>query len=409
MNPFKHAAAWMWVCTLLMVGCANHGPVLAGDALFRDALFAPPPAGIDAEAAFALSPAMRRYADTVLQPLMLGNNPERALIEALQDKGLLQLEYDASTTRTAASAFEARAGNCLSLVLMTGAFAEYFGFEVHYQEVFVQPSWSRSGALEMASRHINLRLVPHDASLGVNTGQGAVLQRSRGGPGGGFTVDFLPPETAALHLAREISHDTVKAMFLNNRAAELLADGQVDAAYWWVRESIRDVPAFSDAYNLLGVIYQHHGNPAQAESVLRHALALEPDKTLVMSNLAGLLEHNGALEEAQQLRARIALIAPYPPFYFFDAGVTALKAGQYATARTLFGREIKRDAGSAECYFGLALADLGLGETDAARVALAEARERSTTRQSRAIYSAKLDWLKANGYSRGSHPRGGDG
>lgn len=409
MNPFKPAAWWMCVCILLTAGCATRVPVPDGDTLFRDALFAQPPAPIDAEAAFALSPAMRRYAETVLRPLMRADNPERALIEALQDKGLLQLEYDAAITRTAASAFEARAGNCLSLVLMTGAFADYFGFEVHYQEVFVQTSWSRSGVLEMASRHINLRIVPHDAIIGVNTEPNAPMQRLRNGQSKGFTVDFLPPENAALRLAREISHDTVKAMYLNNRAAELLAEGQVDAAYWWVHTSIDSVPAFSDAYNLLGVIYQHHGNPAEAESVLRRALALEPDKALVMSNLASLLEQNGGLEEAHQLRARLALIEPYPPFYFFDAGITALKAGQYAAARTLFGREIKRDASSPECYFGLALADLGLGENDAARVALAEARERSTTRQSRAIYSAKLDWLKANGYSRGSHPHDGDG
>ena len=53
----------------------------------------------------------------------------------------LGLEYDATSTRTASEAYAARAGNCLSLVIMTSAFAKALGLPVYYQRVFVDESW----------------------------------------------------------------------------------------------------------------------------------------------------------------------------------------------------------------------------------------------------------------------------
>ena len=63
-----------------------------------------------------------------------------------------------STTRTAAQAFDARAGNCLSLVIMTSALARHLGMPVQYHSVFVEETWSRSGDLLVSSGHVNLTL-----------------------------------------------------------------------------------------------------------------------------------------------------------------------------------------------------------------------------------------------------------
>ncbi len=57
-----------------------------------------------------------------------------ALFEALYSKGQLKLEYDSAKTRNAAQAFAARSGNCLSLVIMTAAFAKEMGTAGHLPE-----------------------------------------------------------------------------------------------------------------------------------------------------------------------------------------------------------------------------------------------------------------------------------
>ena len=355
---------------------------------FEDALFQPPATAVDTRQVLALSPAMQHYADTQLKPAMR-HEGEGALIEALYNSGQLKLEYDAEITRTAAGAFEARAGNCLSLVLMTGAFANYLGLPVHYRELVSSETWTRSGTLALANRHVNLSLSRRSAAPRISLGESLSDE---------LVIDFLPSEAAARHRARVIPEATVIAMYVNNRAAELLAQGQLDEAYWWAREAIISAPRYTDSYNTLGVIYQQHGNPEAAERILRYALVLEPENTMAMSNLIGSLKALGRSDEARQLAQRLAAIEPFPPFYFYDLGMAALERGDYAEARRLLRREVSREADQPDAHFLLAIANLHLGDPRAAQRHLARAIDNSTTLRSRELYSAKLDWLKSQGY-----------
>ncbi len=376
---------------LLLAGCAAAPPLRpAPPPPFADALFKPPATPVDVSQLFAMSPAMQRYADDVLRPAMRFGSSERALIEALYEDGQLKLEYDAERTRTAASAFEARAGNCLSLVMMTGAFARYFDMPFRYQEVFTTPSWSRSGKLAFSNRHVNLSLTMQSSDTRITVGER--------GENASLTVDFMPPTQATQRRSRTISEKIITAMYLNNRAAELLADGKLDEAYWWARKAIESVPDYTDSYNTLGIIYQQHGDLAKAEDVLLHALALEPENTIPMSNLAGLLKVRGKAAEAAKLEQKLAQLEPYPPFHFYDQGMVALKAGDFETARQLFQREVNREAYQADANFWLGVAEMYLGDHKSAKRHLSKAVDHSTTSSNRAVYSAKLDWLKSQGY-----------
>ena len=61
-------------------------------------------------------------------------------------------------TRNAAQAFDARAGNCLSLVVMTAALAKELGLQVEYNSAYTEETWSRNGALLLRSGHINITI-----------------------------------------------------------------------------------------------------------------------------------------------------------------------------------------------------------------------------------------------------------
>ena len=117
-----------------------------------------------------------------------------------------------------------------------------------------------------------------------------------------MTVDFLPPQKCrAAHAL--IGEHTIVAMYMNNRAAEAFAKGQVNEAYWWVRGAIGQDPHFVSAYNTLGVIYRRHGNPAEAQKVLAFALEREPRNTRIMSNLVGRSQRPGKGRGGDRLRA----------------------------------------------------------------------------------------------------------
>ncbi|MEO8537925.1 MAG: hypothetical protein ABI533_10370, partial [Betaproteobacteria bacterium] len=133
---------------LLLAACAAAPPqpaVADVDALFTDARFPRPADAVRASDVFALSPAMREYLEHDVARLARAQGSQRGLFSALTANGMLRLEYDGAITRNASQAFAARSGNCLSLVIMTAAFAREMGIPVSYQNVFVDETWSRSG------------------------------------------------------------------------------------------------------------------------------------------------------------------------------------------------------------------------------------------------------------------------
>ena len=379
---------WLAAVTLVLAGCAaapsDSNPQADSAGILHDTLFAKPNQRVSPDVVFARSESMRRYVDVEIADLIAAKGRQRALYEALYSKNQLKIEYDAAITRNAAEAFDARSGNCLSLVIMTAALAKELGLAVHVQPVFTDEAWTRTDGLVFASGHVNVTL-----GRKVNDPRVArVTERQV------MTIDFLPVGEFQVQHAYNIGEETIIAMYMNNRAAELLAIGQVDDAYWWARGAIVQDPQFLSSYNTLGIIYRHHGNARESEHVLRYVLAREPNNAHVMSNLALVLKQQGRLEESQALMRRVAEVQPFPPFYFFDRGMVALRQNDYAGARDLFLKELGRDPYSHEVHFALAAAYFGLGDIASTRTYLTRAMENSTTRREHDIYAAKLDRIK---------------
>src|SRR5205085_8990753 len=145
---------------LALTACAGMPAPPSSEDLFRDAFFAAPRDHIDAADVFAMSDAMQRYARTEIAARARQLGRQQALVDALYHRQQLKLDYEAATTRNAAEAFEARSGNCLSLVIMTAAFAKELGLQIEYRSAFLEETWSRSGDLVFRSGHVNVTLGP---------------------------------------------------------------------------------------------------------------------------------------------------------------------------------------------------------------------------------------------------------
>ena len=371
--------------SLLLGGCAGTPQVAAPPPLFADASFKPPSEPIGAQNLFTLSPAMQAYAHSpAFEAQLRSKGLERGLIDALYSKTDLKLEYDSSRTRTAAETYAARAGNCLSLVVMTAAFARELGMTVHFRSVMVDETWSRDGGIYLVSSHVNIALGHRRPSslLYDETSEHELV------------VDFLPPPDASRLRSRQLEEEDIVALYLNNRAAESLVQGKIDDAYWWARAAVATKPPSAIAYNTLGVIYQRHGDLVMAERALRTALEREPESIVVMQNLGPLLAATGRPAEAADMARRVKAVEPVPPFQYFDKGMVALKAGDYDGARKLFEREVKRAPYYDEFHFWLAVTLLRLGQAKEAREQLAQAIDTSTKSDNRQLYSAKLAHLR---------------
>lgn len=371
------------LCAWALAACAElprQAAAAVPAQLLRDEWFDKPPSLLDADAVFAVDDAMRRYLAERNQTLRREGR-SKGLIDALYSRGELQLEYDASHTRTASQAFAARAGNCLSLVLMTSALAKELGLSVQYHSAFTEETWTRSGALLLRSGHINI-------TLGTR-----LIDRNWREDPRQWTVDFLGPGELRGLRTRMIDEATVVAMFMNNRAAEALARDATAEAYWWARQGLRSDPAFLGALNTLGVVYQRAGRDAAAEQVFVEVLRRDPQHTQALHNTVQLLERQGRQAEARPLAARLAALEPEPPYHWFVQGQQALRRGDARAARELFAREVARADYSSEFHYWLAVAEYQLGEEEAARHHMQRAEALSTTRGERELYAAKLAWL----------------
>ncbi len=374
------------VFSLLLAACASTQAPPRADDLFNDHFFAPPSQRINVADVFAVSSAMKNYLNSPdIARQIHTEGPQSGLFNALYIKSELKLEYESTMTRNAAQTFDTRYGNCLSLVIMTAAFAHELGLTVHFQQVIMDASWTRNGDIYFASDHVNVSLAKK-----LNTIIETPYDQSRL-----MTIDFLPPEDITGQRLIDINEATVVAMYMNNRAAETLAAGQVNDAYWWVREAIRQDPHFLSSYNTLGVIYRRHGNLPQAEQAFRRVFALEPNNTVIMYNLAEVLHDQGRVAESEALTVKLAQLEPDAPFHYFNLGMEAMRAGNYQLAKALFTKELRRDPYYHEFQFWLGIACLHLGETEEATKHLSIALQNSTTRHDHDLYAAKLDFLKA--------------
>jgi Tfp pilus assembly protein PilF len=377
---------------LLGLGACASAPPPLPTGLLRDAAYRAPVEGPPPAAALtALSPGLRAFLVAQGWAQAPRHDARRALIAALYRPRSaggpgLRLEYESARTRTAAEAFEAGAGNCLSLVLLTTALARQLELPVGFQAVQVRPTHSLAGSLTLTSGHVNV-------VLGARATPGT-LYRSEPEP---LVVDFLPARELGALQTLPLGEATVRAMFFNNRAVELLAADHVHEAYWHAREALAQDPAFLPAVNTLGVVHQRAGLPDAAEQAFRHVLAGDARSLPALRNLHGLLRQQGRTDEAAPLAERLAALQPEAPFQWLLAARDALALGDGAGAVALLQRELRLQPEHPEVHAALANAHLRLGQGALARRHLALALAYSTQHGERLRLEAKLGRLGGAG------------
>ncbi len=373
--------------SLLLGACASPPPLSStqAQALFNDALFSAPSDIIKTDEVFALSAEMRQFIAVDISDQLRIKGLQQGLFDALFSEGKLKIDYDASNTKNAAQAFAARTGNCMSLVLMTAAFAKEIGLDVQFQNVRLKPSWSRNGALLFNAGHVNVTLLEKHTPKSFFSG----VRRQ-------MTVDFLPPEDMR-HLATEIiSENTTIAMYMNNRAAESLAQNQLDNAYWWVRSAIMQDVFYLSPYNTLGAIYRAHGDLQLALNAFEFALGQDPKDSSVMLNLSYTLRALGRYDEAEILAKRAEKERPYQAYHFFSLGQQAMKEENFLAAKEFFNKEVQNAPENPEFHFWLASALIQLGDLTSAEQAISQAIKYSISPRDTKMYLIKLDEIKAD-------------
>jgi hypothetical protein len=373
--------------TWLLTACQTVPPLPPVNDLFHDEWFTPASVRINAQDALAVSDSMREYAHRKM-PRQMGRvdlpDKRRALIDLMYRKSGLHLDYDSTETRTASEAFEARTGNCLSLVLLTSAIAKEMNLPVRYQSVIGVTDWSQADNLFVSIGHVNLVMDQVPADFEWTNWSATPL-----------VVDFLPPEKANVLETRLISEETVLAMYLNNRAVESLIKGQIDNASWWARAALLEDRNFFSTYVTFGVIYRTVHHPEMANFVLERASSQDPDNTTLLTDRILVLRDLGKAQEANALATRLVALDPHPPMSYYKQAQVEMNAGHFESARRLYEKEIARDPFHHEFEFGLARVYFSLNDTKQTAIHLKRAMDLSTSKETHTLYASKLEHLNA--------------
>ena len=133
-------------------------------------------------------------------------------------------------------------------------------------------------------------------------------------------------------------------------------DGRLDAAEAAYRVVLAQLPDHFDALHLLGVVATHRGNPAEAVTLIRRALAIVPTNASAHYNLGNaldeLLDHEAAIGSYRKA------IEIQPDYFLahFSSGAAHTARHDYEAAVACFDQAIAINPDVAEAHYNRAMA-----------------------------------------------------
>lgn len=284
----------------------------------------------------------------------------------------LALKYVPDADLTVAQVWETRTANCLAFTLLTIALAREAGLDAYGQEIPRTLAWYSSGDTVYFSNHVN---------AGIRIG----AQR--------YTLDVASDSVMSNVPPAKVDDRRLIAIYYSNRAANLLAEGRLEAAALQIDAALRSDQRYPTAWSNAGVLRLRAGDDAGAERDFLHALELDRRHDGALMNLASLYGKRGDSARQADYNRRIARINARNPFHAFMLAIEAEKLGDYGAAAAHYRQAIKLYEGEHRFHFGLARAYLHLGESRKAGEALRRAHDISSGTV-RDRYQAKLDRLR---------------
>jgi Flp pilus assembly protein TadD len=309
--------------------------------------------------------------------------PERTeavldFIVSYADDGLI---YDNSATRTASETLQHSKANCLSLSILAYSLAREVGMNATFQDVKIPEYWTSQLNQTWLNGHVNLRLKHHRQ---LEDGIGVVLL------GSDFVVDFDPYSLKKRFSSIPITEQRVVAMFYNNKAAVAYAEQNYAQAYAYYKAAINTDSQFAVTWSNLGVLYRVHHLHDLAEKAYNHSLALAPDSTNTLSNLAYLYKLQGKEDLANQLERQVIKQRENNPYYYLMLGTEAYNQQDFRLAIKHFEKSLALESDNHEAYFGLAKIYFSLNQLAQAERYLSKAQRHTFTKQDKQRYQKKL-------------------
>ncbi|MCC2605426.1 tetratricopeptide repeat protein [Planctobacterium marinum] len=287
-------------------------------------------------------------------------------------------------TYTASEAMTEKAGNCLSLAMMTTALARVAGIETGFQMVNATPVFKQKNNVLLLSYHVRTYL--YDPNWQPKQGV-LTLIRPR------LVVDYFPNRYDVPGDA--VSEALFMSMYYRNLAADALLENDTRNAFWLTRKALELAPEDAENINLMAIIYRRLAMPELSEQYYQYGMAVAQNNTNMLSNYAILLESQNRTRDAEKIRQRLLDFPDNNPYAWIKLGHEAYQEENHSRAINYYKKAMALAPYLDEIYFGLAKSLYRRGEYAKAAQAMRVAAEKSWEQSERNLYYAKLSALQA--------------
>lgn len=299
------------------------------------------------------------------------------------------LEYSVSNftydgkTFTAAEAFNQQHGNCVSLAILTQAYANLAGLDTGFREVSTYPIFKKEKDLVLVSSHFNTKLfAPIEEPEDKNWIQ--ILRA-------GTVVDYFP-EQNTIYLGNA-KYPSLVAKFYANLATEALLKEDFDLSYSHAIEAFKFTPHNPELINLMAVLHRRAGDIDTAKKLFEFALKYELTSSNLIASYRFLASQLGDINLVDRLDNEMEKAAK-TPFDYLQIARKAIKRKNFKKAEMLYNAIIAQYPYLPEPHFELAKMLYLKNQPRLAKAALEEAIRMSDSQEKEGIYKAKLKSLE---------------
>lgn len=290
-----------------------------------------------------------------------------------------------SDTNTAQQALDTNSGNCLSLAILTTAFANLAQVNISYNEITSAPIYSRDGGIEFQSGHVVSKLLdpaftPQSGILYLNKPQ--------------IIVDYFPTKDS--WIGAKVTKDDFISMYYRNLGSDALARNSLHEAGWLATKAIEYAPNDMANINLMAVIYRRLGFPDKSEQLYKHGIEVGniedegKQNLMLLGNYHILLKSQNRMQEALALKQQLDKADDPSPFRWLHLGYEALNDNRLTKAMFYFKKVTEKAHYLPHGYAAMAKVYYLKGRTRAAKEHFEMALQRTRDDDSEKLFEAKL-------------------
>lgn len=283
-------------------------------------------------------------------------------------------------TYTAQESFENKAGNCLSLAILSVAYAKLVDVEVKFDLVSSSPVYLQEQNVDLVSNHVRTKLLaqkPKDGNYYIGR-DGAI-------------IDYFPVRNSRIE--NSINEEHFISLYYQNLAAEELKKENYEKAINIAKAGFLISPNNLHLANIIAVSFVKQHQYSKGEDIYDLALAVDPDDLQLLSNSLILANKVGNKRKADQLSVKIDNSKDPSPFRWLEMGNLAFEQQDIEKALRYFKRARKIAPYLSQAHQGVGKSLYLLGDLDGAEKSFQLALQNTHNDYLEQLYQAKLNVL----------------